>query len=250
MKLKILSLNAWLLPARLSLHNGKRLDKIFGLIEELDPDVIMFQEVWDVSYLSEFHRKLKSYYCMAKPNWLFNEGGLLTFSKYPVIANRLYYFNPTKKYDWFEKKSKKGFLVTRIEFGDKEVDIVNTHLYAADNYKTQAHRNILINQYKLLEAFFEKSNRTTILSGDLNMDYPELNKFRKVFEIPNKKPIPTYLLNNMYSNRRMNNTKSKARQLDYFLYIENGQKIDFKMKVFDKQALSDHHPLYSEVTFS
>ena len=246
-KLKILNLNAWLLPLRLSSHNTKRVDRIFKLIDELDPDVITLQEVWDVSYLNEFARKFSDYYLISKPNWLFNEAGLMTFSKHPVITNKLFYFKPTEHYKFIEKGAKKGFMVTKIDFKGKEINIVNTHLYCSAIWSTKKDQEITKNQYRLIEKVFKKSKILTILFGDFNMDYYELEKLRKTFKIPNKKPVTTVTMDNIYTNARLNSNRIYNRQLDYMLYVENGTKIDVNLKVLNKEKVSDHYPLYCEI---
>jgi endonuclease/exonuclease/phosphatase family metal-dependent hydrolase len=250
MKLTILNLNAWLLPLRVSIDNTRRVHQIFEIIDTLKPDVITFQEVWDVSYLKYFAEKMPHYYMLCNPNNLFNESGLITFSKHPIIANKLYHFMPNSKYRFFEKKSKKGFMVTRIDLNGKEVDIVNTHLHQSDIFSSEQYRVITKKQYFCIEDFFKKSKHATILCGDLNIPYQELITLSKTFKIPQTRPLPTLAKINRYANSRLNKTRIPERQLDYLLYLENGMSMDVKIKVLNKEIVSDHYPLYSEVVFN
>jgi endonuclease/exonuclease/phosphatase family metal-dependent hydrolase len=232
------------------MHNKQRVKKIFDLINRLNPDLITFQEVWDVSYLDEFRKRLSQYHMVSKPNWLFNESGLMTFSKYPIIHSRLYHFTANEHYDYFEKKSKKGFLVTRIDFKGKQVNIVNTHLHVAGETFRDSKKHITLTQYRIIEDFFQNSTFSTILCGDLNLDYNDLDKVRSLFHIPNIKPITTYHIFNRYTNKRLNKTLTAERQLDYLLYIENGMGMDVNLQVLDWEVVSDHYPLYSEIEFN
>ncbi len=248
--LKILNLNAWLMPLRLSLHNKKRMDRLFEMIKELNPDVITMQEVWDSYYLDKFAKKLSEYYMLSKPNWLFNESGLVTLTKFPIVSSRLYHFKPTKSYHFFEKRAKKGFFVTRIDAAGKEVDVVNTHLHISNAFTSDKKKKIAEMQYSCIEEFFEKSDKATILCGDLNLDFREVKKIAKVFRIPNKKSITTLNINNHYSNSKRNRTTIDRRQLDYFMYIENGMKINMNVKALKKEKISDHYPIFGEVRFN
>ena len=250
MKLSILNLNAWLMPLRVSTDNKQRITKIFHIIEALKPDIITFQEVWDVSYLRYFAQRMPQYYMECKPNNLFNQAGLITFSKYPILHSRLYHFKSNRHYKFFEKHSKKGFLITRIDFKGKEVDIVNTHLYQSDIFSKNKHRTITQNQYYCIEDFFKNSKHATILAGDLNIPFQELVRLRKVFKIPQSKPIPTLSTKNQYSNSRLNKTRIPERQLDYLLFLENGMKMNVKISVLNKELVSDHYPMFSEITFA
>lgn len=250
MKLKVLNLNAWLLPLRLSRHNTKRIERMFTLIKQINPDLVTFQEVWDMSYLEEFTKRLPEYYLMANPNRLFNRAGLITLSKHPVLANRLYYFKPTHNYSFFEKNAKKGFMVTRINYQGKPVDIVNTHLYISDDVNVGRQNRIAINQFTCMQDFFAHTNIPIILCGDLNIDFATLQEASTLFTLPHTKPLPTYSLENKYANAGFNTTKVKTRQLDYVLVRNNGTKLDVKLDVIDHTAVSDHHPLYAEVSFN
>ena len=249
MKLTVLNLNAWLLPFRLSAQNGKRLHTIFDLIRTIDPDIITLQEVWDISYLRQLKREFGDYSLLANTNKLFNESGLITFSRYPVIHNKLHRFKTNRKYKLLERLVKKGFMVTTIDVYGKEIDIVNTHLYQSDPFSKETHKQITRKQLLCLQDFFKKSTRPVLACGDFNIHYDELKLQKLLFTLPNGKSLTTVSKNNEFSNKKFNKTRIMSRQLDYFMYKENGVHISVTTKVFDELLVSDHYPLYAEVTF-
>lgn len=247
-KIKILNLNAWLLPLRLSVHNNKRINRIFEIIKEKDPDIITFQEVWDASYLDQFARLLSDYFLLCRPNWIFNKSGLMTFTKFRVVSNKLHYFKPTSKYNFFEKKAKKGFLVTRINFYGKQIDIVNAHLH--EHIPWLPERNVAELQFEEMENVLKKAKKPAIICGDLNLPFKDVERLKTVVKLPNKKSEVTLTTKNHYCNKGLNKTFVPRRQLDYVMYIENGIKMSVKINVLKKERVSDHLPIYAEVLIS
>ncbi|RJQ17058.1 hypothetical protein C4573_03300 [Candidatus Woesearchaeota archaeon] len=246
--MKILNLNAWLMPMHLSSQNKKRLKKILDLIHALEPEVITLQEVWPKSSLKKLKKMMQGYTVIANPNKLFNASGLVTLSKLPVLSNKLHIFKPTKHYKLYERLVKKGFMVTKVDYDGKQVDIVNTHLHQSDPGSKNIYKQVTKQQFTAIERHCFIVPRPLLVLGDFNMHYDELKKVNHYLKLPNAKPITTVAQKNKLANKRLNKTRIPARQLDYVMYHENGKHMNVAMKVFDLEV-SDHYPLLCTVSF-
>ena len=221
--MKILSWNVALTTCSLRLFSGickpRKLSsqKIFELINKIQPDIVCFQEVQSYAYNFLYSLLEKDYpYSCYNP-----ELGLLTISKI--------YLQPEESV-LFPKNTfttccgiRTGIIHTFVPEINKH--IVNVHL------PLRKHENdSILNQ---LKDCINSLNGEIILLGDFNVDYPDLFNLLNTLNI-RKSPI-----------RKITFTHLVNYQLDYMFYITKNDRMPLEYKVI-KSVESDHYPiLYS-----
>ena len=221
--MKILSWNVALTTCSLRLASGickpRKLSsqKIFELIKKVKPDIICFQEVQSYAYTFLYFLLEKNYpYSCYNP-----ELGLLIVSKM--------YLQP-KESVLFPKNTfttccgiRTGIIHTFVPEINKY--IINVHLPLR-----KVENDSILNQ---LKDCINSLNGEIILTGDFNVDYPDLFNVLNTLCIkksPIRKTTFTHLVN---------------YQLDYMFYITKNDRIPLEYQVI-KSVESDHYPiLYS-----
>ena len=158
-------------------------------------------------------------------------GGLMTLSKFPILDEFFTAFPEADKMKISERIGSKGFITTKIVNQEQDtLIIINTHLYAGGTLKDESHR---MRQISYMDSVLNAKglyNYRCILSGDLNVEHPQVARER------NKPKSPVYdfvikkmdfvdsapeLMNDTYTidpGRNYYNTTAKAKQkLDYIL---------------------------------
>jgi endonuclease/exonuclease/phosphatase (EEP) superfamily protein YafD len=218
--MKILSWNVALTTCSLRLFSGickpRKLSsqKIFELIKKIKPDIVCFQEVQSYAYNFLYSILEKDYpYSCYNP-----ELGLLTISKM--------YLQPEESV-LFPKNTfttccgiRTGIIHTFIPKINKY--IVNVHL----PLRTVENDSIL-NQ---LKDCIDSLNGEIILTGDFNVDYPDLFNLLNTLNI-RKSPI-----------RKITFTHLVNYQLDYMFYITKNERIPLEYQVIQNFE-SDHYPI-------
>jgi endonuclease/exonuclease/phosphatase (EEP) superfamily protein YafD len=218
--MKILSWNVALTTCLLRLFSGiyksRKLSsqKIFELIKKIKPDIVCFQEVQSYAYNFLYSILEKDYpYSCYNP-----ELGLLTISKM--------YLQPEESV-LFPKNTfttccgiRTGIIHTFIPKINKY--IVNVHL----PLRTVENDSIL-NQ---LKDCIDSLNGEIILTGDFNVDYPDLFNLLNTLNI-RKSPI-----------RKITFTHLVNYQLDYMFYITKNERIPLEYQVIQNFE-SDHYPI-------
>lgn len=184
-QLSLLTFNAWALPINLKRFKKRsRYPRIPILLDSLNTDIVCLQEIFDPtlrdSLLAEFENKYyynKDYHCTKKILALIKRdcfGGLLTFSKLPIIKNTFYQHENLKGMRIDEKLGNKGFLITLIESNSGIVCIVNTHLYSGRTLKDESYR---VQQLEKINNVIVRENLNKypiILIGDFNIVHEKL----------------------------------------------------------------------------
>jgi len=236
MKLKILSLNCWLLPPPFSSKNRKRIHQIIELIKEINPDIIALQEVWLNHYVNLIKGNLKEYYFFESNSKIFNRSGLLTGLKIKPKSFHPVFFPPLKNYNFIEGFCSKGYQIIKIS---KDTYFINTHLYSPLN---REELKFNISQWKLLKGRMGRKN--VILSGDLNLDEKDFSKEEYPFNYQNedglKKPE-----NNKYTKMKLNRLYEYYDEEDYIL--KNFKKGSLGVRKLYSHVLSDHYPLLGKL---
>ena len=219
--MKILSWNVALTTCSLRLFSGickpRKLSsqKIFELINKIQPDIVCFQEVQSYAYNFLYSLLEKDYpYSCYNP-----ELGLLTISKI--------YLQPEESV-LFPKNTfttccgiRTGIIHTFVPEINKH--IVNVHL------PLRKHENdSVLNQ---LKDCINSLNGEIILMGDFNVDYPDLFNVLNTLNI-RKSPI-----------HKITFTHLVNYQLDYMFYITKNDRIPLNYKVI-KSIESDHYPIF------
>jgi phospholipase C len=99
--LKVASWNVFLRPAILNDNQLERVQPIAEKIIELDPDVIVLQEVFHKKARKKLIASLESHYpyftTRGKTSWLGVSSGLLIMSKYPITHEQFKYSKTQRK---------------------------------------------------------------------------------------------------------------------------------------------------------
>ncbi len=274
--LRLLSWNIQMLPFPAPPHGkAKRARAIASLLREQRYDVVVFQEAFKRRSRRILRRELKQVFPHQTP--VLNQktisiktnGGVMIFSRHPIDAVHEIRFTKRRGYDKFARK---GALLAEINFNDKPVQILGTHLQAFGTDE------ILISQYHQMKTELldphRRSDVPQFLLGDFNT--------RKVPPIPvglsGTTPMPqtryTAMLQTLeaedgelqgdqqYTMDRPYNDlcirRKEARLLlDYILVRPTSSNVSIRreVKIFrkqwtkDHQDLSDHFALEALITF-
>lgn len=268
--LSILTINLWGLPIRLpGQAQRKRFKKIPQAINTQNFDIICMQEVFSkrlrkriLRNLSEGYNYFSNYKCnrsilgpMVKDCF----GGLMTISKYPIVAESFFEYPTFEGMRLEERIGQKGFLLSSIRIDGKVVHVINTHLYAGPSERDEGFR---MKQIQYMDSVLTDlefiHNDPVFLLGDLNVRHPALavtghNPASKTYGhlIANMgfRDEQLYHLNDQHFtiNEELNaftKTKNGKQKLDYILYRQasnvqinaSEQFLVFK----EANAISDH----------
>jgi endonuclease/exonuclease/phosphatase family metal-dependent hydrolase len=182
-RLRIAGYNTWALPLWLpGLVKHQRLPQIPGALGRLDADVIALQEAFDVRFRRFTLQSLGAFEsgegasCEAERRYWGKKdctGGLLTLSRFPIIAERFHAheLSPSARLD--ERMGGKGLMMTTIMTGIGPVEIANIHLYAGRAEAAEEERMGQISRFaEVLGA--GDPDRPVVIVGDLNLVHPSL----------------------------------------------------------------------------
>ena len=265
----MISFNAWALPVWIPKSEQiKRYKEIpFKLIEQ-NADIICIQEAFARKFrkkllpaLEEFYHTESDFYCNKNIVGPVNKdchGGLITFSKYPILSESFYPYPVYDKMRIEEQIGEKGFLLTTIRTPNGIINVINTHLYAGLKDVDEKHRMVQIHHMdSILNTLSYSDLYPTFLLGDLNVRHPEVavetsEQLSSVYEYITDDMGFTdpalHLSQDYYTIDRSRNAYSGnnngKQKLDYCLYRQaGGHKISCKDQgiLFDgMNAISDH----------
>ena len=259
--MKVLTLNIWGAPY--AKHRSSRIVKICEEIKRLEPDILLFQEV----YLPDNRQELIAglvddwRYYHYFPSALIGSG-LLTMSKYPIVDAVFYKFRMQGKPDDLMRGdyyAGKGIGLTRIDTADGVIDVYNCHTHA--QYEPDDDNEYAIyNECNLYEAarFIDSQSGASpvVLCGDLNTR-PAQAGYRIItqlgslvdagFEL-NESHIFTFSANNPYGEG------SPDQCLDYVLArniaVDSVNLVMTEHFSGDILAYSDHYGLLAEISLN
>jgi endonuclease/exonuclease/phosphatase family metal-dependent hydrolase len=261
-QLKIVSFNIWDLPYWFVKNREQRIFQIAEYLQRLDAEIVCLQESFDVRHRRFLYESLGSdkYYASggfeatrkAPLARLDTTGGLVIFSKFPIIQNKFIPFNQFT-HSVVERIGHKGILEATIETPYGNIQVFNTHLHKEQRFF--AH-NIRVKQLKhILERMQEQQHLPVILAGDFNEN--ALMEQKKLVTILQSRGLmhsihferyeylPSYRLNNPLVDNWINRV-SYSRRLDYILVslVENlGLKVVQYEPIYLTPPLSDHDPI-------
>ncbi len=184
----MLSFNAWALPVWLPKTDQiNRYKRIPAELIAQDADILCIQEAFAKKFrkrlmpaLSEHYYSASDYYCNSSivgPVVKDCHGGLVTFSKYPILEETFYPYPIYSEMRIEERIGEKGFLLTTVDGPEGTMHIVNTHLYAGLEEADERHRMIQIQHMdSILQSIPQLSYESVFLLGDLNVRHPEVSK--------------------------------------------------------------------------
>lgn len=256
--MKILTLNIWGAPY--AKHRSARVAKICEEVKRLEPDILLFQEV----YLPDNRRDLIAglvgiwQYYHYFPSSLIGSG-LLTMSKYPIVDAVFYKFRMQGKPDDLMRGdyyAGKGIGLTRIDSPDAAIDVYNCHTHAQyepDNDNEYA----VYNESNLYEAarFIDSQSGASplIFCGDLNTR-PDQAGYRIVTQLGSLVDAGFYIHREHLISFSSDNpyTDSANQCLDYVLVrnmrVESVELV-MNERLLGAEALtfSDHYGLLAEI---
>lgn len=239
MQLRIATFNVWGLPWPFSADKKKRLQQLVAFIKDTSPDILALQEVWlnwDIHALAD---ALPEYHVFAKHWQLYNPSGLVFVSRYPITSSL--YIPYHIKIFHKEMPSRKGILACECRLNGKTIQLLNTHVYyAASEMESQSQ----ISQVNHLVSFLDR--RPTLLFGDFNVSYDKL-QLPSDFTIISDTSEKSMDEHNPFRNSRFNKVNTSDRLPDMLFA---NFPVDVKRKwIAHDIAMSDHHPVISDITF-
>lgn len=184
-ELTILSLNTWGLPVKLpKYHQNKRFKKIPHALNKANTDIICLQECFSQSLrknilnnISNSYSYFSDYNCNRGSVGILKMdcyGGLMTLSKHPIIEESYYPFPELEGTNLIEKIGNKGFLISLIDVGFKQIYVINTHLYSGHSDEAEIMREQQINYMWQMLDDMEILHQDLVLAGDLNFSHPKV----------------------------------------------------------------------------
>jgi endonuclease/exonuclease/phosphatase family metal-dependent hydrolase len=253
--MKIITYNIWDLPLWFVRNRKKRLLEIGRLLTTQGADIICLQESWTLDHrkaLSEYIRAEGYHDAVHQENIKRANGGLLTFSKFPIRSVRFIPFG-RRGLSISEIIGNKGVLETIVETPKGLLRILNIHLHHQSS-KLIKTKKIRLRQLRIVFATLKKeTSLPTILAGDFNENnMMEEVSFKKVFEKAgyihhgsSTEVLPTYRIENYFVNNWLNRVPQSQRY-DYILtkdIEQGGLHFHSYTPWYISPALSDHDPV-------
>jgi endonuclease/exonuclease/phosphatase family metal-dependent hydrolase len=125
--LKLVTYNIWGLPSWMTGARAGRYSPIARELKRLDPDVVLLQEAWT----TEARRAAPAdgRWAVARAagqHTFFQQSGLVTLSKYPILGGEFY---PFSRAAWLDRFVNKGALKVTVQLPGKQVlNVWNVHL--------------------------------------------------------------------------------------------------------------------------
>jgi len=241
MKLKFFDLNCWLLPFGISRKNKIRKEQILIEIKKKNPDIITLQEVWLIKDINYFKKHLKNYHPVHSNSLFFNKSGLLTLTKEKPSEVKKVIFPIAKRSSLIERIGAKGLHSINLAFKRKKLHIINVHLY----FPIKKEDKLI--DFLELKFINHLINKSTIVLGDLNLNYNSLKKWRKYdsFKLGGRKP--TYSSKDVYAKKYGDKRKFFRDKIDYSL-LSKKSKLKLVSKTITAPVLSDHYALEGTVS--
>src|SRR5262245_60752580 len=262
-QLRIVSFNIWDLPCWFVKNRQQRILQIAEYLQRLDAEIVCLQESFDIHHRRLLYERLgfDRYYASggfeatrkAPLSVLDTTGGLVIFSKFPIIQDAFRPFNQFTP-SLVERIGRKGVLEATIEAPYGIMQVFNTHLHKGQNSFSHS---IRVKQLKsILERMRTQRHWPVILAGDFNEHaLMEQKKFvtmlqsRGLTHFVSFEPydrMPSYRLNNPLVNNWIDPVKFSCR-LDYIL-VGLTENFNFKVvqyePLYPTPSLSDHDPVF------
>src|SRR5262245_43394471 len=262
-QLRIVSFNIWDLPYWFVKNRQERILQIADYLQMLDAEIICLQESFDVHHRRLLYERLgcDRYYASggfeetrkAPFASLDTTGGLVTFSRFPIIEHTFMPFNQFTP-SLVELIGRKGVLEATIETPYGVMQVFNIHLHMGRSFFSH---HIRVKQLKsVLEYMKAQQFMSIILAGDFNENtLMEQKKFFTMLQssgfthsvsfAPYER-MPSYRLNNPLVNNWIDRVKDSCR-FDYIL-VRLTEDFDLRITRYEPiyliPALSDHDPVF------
>ena len=253
--MEILSYNIWDLPLWFVRNRKERLMNIGVFIVDRNTDIVCMQESWSLEHrraLSEYMRSHGYYDAIYQVGIKRNNGGLLTFSKFPIMSVRFIPFGRLS-ISVSEFIGNKGVLETIINTPKGLLRVLNIHLHHESSRVLNSTRIRVRQLRKLFETIKNDSDMATVLAGDFNQhDMANKTIFNEIFGSRNfsfngsvETFESTYRKENLFVNNWINRI-THSQTYDYIL-TKGLDKIGMAVKsytpLYMDPVLSDHDPI-------
>jgi endonuclease/exonuclease/phosphatase family metal-dependent hydrolase len=240
--LRLLSYNIWGLPGWMTGARSGRYPQIARELERLDPDIVLLQEAWTAEARKSAPAPGSWWIARAAgQDTFFQQSGLMTLSKFPIIGGEFHPFSQAALPDrWVNK----GVLKTTISLpGGSILNVWNVHLQAGG---ADAIRRSQVQELVALVQAAEDGQIADLVGGDFNCT-PESTLCREleralgptVYELGGCKPFVTW--------NKLCAKPGAGRTLDYIFVREKPalQSVEALTRVAfagpsPAQRLSDH----------
>ena len=260
--LDLLSYNTWGLPIELFGHDhDRRFSSMADSILDLNKDIICLQETFHprlrenlLTQLGKKYYTFSDYRCSSEIVPFIEKdcnGGLMTLSIYPIISEKFYQYPTSDQTSIIEKIGSKGFLLSVIKYGNRHINIINTHLYAGDNNHAEMMR---LEQLSYMNSILNTElakEIPTFMVGDINIHHPNVAPSDAYQYIQNNMFFtdtkPTLEAQDFTSDSNCNmyvSADNKPSKLDYIFYKSynnNSPKVLHQSRCLDgENPMSDH----------
>ncbi len=254
MQIKIISYNIWDLPLWFVKNRKARVKRVAEYLAQSGADIICIQEAWSRSGRATLYRILGEagyeHVSARERLVLIGNGGLLTFSKFPIVSKK---FTPFSRLSaaFVELFAAKGVLEVTVDTPQGKLSVFNTHLHSPSWVFGQT---IRLRQMKRVLDVLAQDEAAAVLAGDFNEDklweQKEFTKILNAAAFLNPLSValdmpPTYRLENEFVNIWINRAYAPSR-FDY-IFVRSLDKLGFTVKTYQPlyltPALSDHDPV-------
>ncbi len=252
--LKVTTWNVFLRPAIMADQQMKRVDSISAWLQQSNSDILVLQEV--------FHRRARKkliaslegtfpyHFGPGKGGLIKTNSGVMIFCRDTITNTVIKRFRYATGSDQLAYKSG---VSGEIEFKDKRVQIVGTHLQAGDGDKRH---KIRMSQQKTLQSMLKDNSDSSyvqILAGDFNTKRSSYY-YGQMLEILDSKTVDPssdlrYSANN--SKNPLFKTNGKPELIDFVLLQQQSKAKISQIQIVSPQALwsqktkflSDHNAI-------
>jgi endonuclease/exonuclease/phosphatase family metal-dependent hydrolase len=163
----LLTFNVWGLPAWLGKGSTARFDRIATELEREAPDLVLLQEVWTTRAGRALPGEGEWAVAIGTQSpWICRRSGLVTLSRYPIVAGEFRAFHDAR---WPDVLVTKGALKTTLELGGgQRVTVWNVHLQAGRTAHAGRVRARQISELLQWVRETEDGQALDIVAGDFN----------------------------------------------------------------------------------
>ena len=250
--LRLLSYNIWGLPGWMTGARSGRYPRIARELERLDPDILLLQEAWTAKARKSAPATGSWWIARAAgQHTFFQQSGLMTLSKFPIIGGGFY---PFSRAAFPDRLVTKGILKTTLCLpGGSILNVWNVHLQEGG---PDAVRRSQVQELVSRVAAAEDGQIADLVGGDFNIT-PESPFYREldqalgptVYELGGQKPLVTW--NNLSAKPGAGQTLDYifVREHQAFQRAEGSARLAFTGPS-PPQQLSDHLALEAVVKLS
>ena len=233
--IRVLSANLLLFPFPFFFNQQERIDEFTQCVRELNPDIILIQEVWDNRSLALLIAALPDYYSIYSSGAGYNYSGLLTLSRFPPKTATIRRFAISLRHSLEEFIAQKAILQVELATGERSLHLINTHLYSAPPERSYRPN---LNQFKLLTGISGKIAGRFIVGGDMNLRPEDITTLMPANLQSEGCNLPTAGYPNL------------SQKLDYIMAGNtSGQTVISGRRIDPVRRFSDHNPVFAEIEF-